>query len=822
MKKLLILCLFMINIIYAQIPLQWSFHQKDNAKTYLLGEKGSVQEALINQGVLPNPFYGVNESKFNWIENEDWIFESTFDLAQEILNNPYVFINFNSIDTYATIYINDKEIGQTESAFVRYRFDIKPYIKKGQNIIRIHFVSPVNYHKAAYNALKVKYPTPNDVNDSIKVSSMSRKPQFQFGWDWSLRMNTIGFNEPVYIDSYITNKVLQSSVQTIEIRENEALMKLTLLLEQEPVSPIQVKNDFIKPSKIEQHGKEVIIYFTVLSPRLYWPKDWGEQFLYKSSLQVFQGQALIHEDKEFYFGISTKELIQQTDEIGTSFEIHWNGKLLFCKGGDYIPQDVFLATIDENRMKQMIDNCIAANFNIIRIWGGGYYLPDFFYRYCAENGILIWQDFMFACALYPGDSSFLTLVKRELDYQIPRIATHPNIAIFNGNNEVMVASKYWGFKQKYGIDNKTQEQFEENYRKLFQELIPNQVGHWSTIPYIHTSPLSHWGKDEWYNSGTQHYWGVWHGSDPIEDFARKSGRFNAEYGFQSFPEYSTLLQVSKKTDWDLKSPVIKQHQKSPVGNEMILKQTKVLFGTPRDFEDFIYLSQLTQAEAVGLAISSHRLQFPRTTGTIYWQIDDCWPVSSWSSVDYYGNWKALHYRVKDDFEPVAILRNLEKSNEFTYWLSNQKRHTIFTTVQMRVMNLDGKLLKEEEHNFYLTPNNKQALELAGFHSDEPYLIHFTWAFDDEQKERTFLVNERAYQRNTKPVVDIEEIRFMEQGKAEVTLKVKSFAAFPWITSLKGNIFVPANFQHLTPGQHRLQIEYTGDIPTKEDLIIKAL
>jgi beta-mannosidase len=808
--------------VHAQQFLNWNFHEKDSSTNYELGVKGTVQSVFVAQNILPNPFYGLNESKFNWIEDRDWIFESTFSLTEEKFHQPFIYLNFNNIDTYATIYVNGQEIGKSASAFIRYRFDIKPFVKIGKNTIRLHFVSPINYNKQAYKALKVKFPTPNDVNDSIQVSSMTRKPQFQFGWDWSLRMNTIGLNEPVFIESYSDNKVLQSTVQTETINENSALMKLIVVLEQVPNKPISIQSEFIKVEKTEISGKEITFYFTVQNPKLYWPKEWGEQFLYKAPLRVFHGEQLIESNADFYFGISKKELIQQVDEIGTSFEIHWNGKLIFCKGGDYIPQDVFLSTIDESRMKKLIDDCVLANFNMIRIWGGGYYLPDFFYRYCAEKGILIWQDFMFACALYPGDTAFLNLVKQELDYQIPRIASHPNIAIFNGNNEVMVASKYWGFKTKYNIDTKTQEQFDENYRKLFQELIPNQVNHWATIPYVHTSPLSHWGKEEWYNNGTQHYWGVWHGSDPIEDFARKSGRFNAEYGFQSFPEYSTLLQVSEKSDWDLKSPVIKQHQKSYVGNEMILKQTKVLFGTPRDFEDFIYLSQLTQAEAVGLAIASHRLQYPRTTGTIYWQINDCWPVSSWSSIDYYNNWKALHYRVKADFEPVAVLRNLESNNEFSYWLSNQTNEAKFITVKAIFSTLEGKHTKTIEHNYNLSPNQKQELDFPEINNKEPYLIQFEWTFDEVHQQRTFIGNEKKYVRNSKNTIEIEKVHSIESNKAEIHLHVKSFTAYPWITSMKGNIFVSSNFQHLLPGYHKLQIEYTGEIPTKQELIIKGL
>lgn len=824
--KIFLIGLFAIvfSTTFSQSNLEWELHQKGNETRYKVGGIGTVQEILFKNGVLPDPFYGLNEEKYLWIEDEDWIFESKFTLTKEQLKQEFIYLHFGNIDTYATIYVNDQEIGNSASYFMPYRFNVKEFVKVGNNTIRLHFVSPVNYHKEEYKALKVKFPTPNDVNDSIKVASMTRKPQFQFGWDWSLRMNTIGLNELAYIETYSINKLLQSSVQTIRIEKDQAVLQLDLVFEQPIQSPIAIDNKHIQLDSVHYGRTDAIVFFTIKDPQLYWPKGWGEQAMYESKLVVYQGDKIISSNDDFYFGISTKELVQQLDQYGTSFEIHWNGKLLFCKGGNYVPQDVFLSSVDEGRMAEVIDACAAANFNMIRVWGGGYYLPDFFYRYCAKKGILIWQDFMFACALYPGDDTFLSLVKQELDYQIPRISSHPNIAIFNGNNEVMVASKYWGFKLKYGIDDKTQEKFDLNYNRLFKSLMPELIHKWTTVPYIHTSPLSHWGKDEWYRSGTQHYWGVWHGNDPLEDFARKSGRFNAEYGFQSFPEYSTLLSVSDTSDWNFNSAVIKQHQKSDVGNAMILKQTKKLFGQPRSFEDFIYLSQLTQAEAIGLAVASHRLQFPRCTGTIYWQVNDCWPVSSWSSIDYFGNWKALHYRLKDDFEPITVLRNLNADNTFDYWLTNEAPDAVYTELRYRVFELSGVEIFNRPIELWVKLSSKKNIQLimpSKLKKKTPYLIEFEWTANDKTIKRSFVHNEKYYTRSTQPI-EIISLKHVANEKVALTLNVKEFAAYVWVSSKKGNVFMEKNFNHLLPGEHTFILHYKGEMPLKEELIIKSL
>ena len=824
--KIFLIGLFAIvfSTTFSQSNLEWELHQKGNETRYKVGGIGTVQEILFKNGVLPDPFYGLNEEKYLWIEDEDWIFESKFTLTKEQLKQEFIYLHFGNIDTYATIYVNDQEIGKSASYFMPYRFNVKEFVKVGNNTIRLHFVSPVNYHKEEYKALKVKFPTPNDVNDSIKVASMTRKPQFQFGWDWSLRMNTIGLNELAYIETYSINKLLQSSVQTIRIEKDQAVLQLDLVFEQPIQSPIAIDNKHIQLDSVHYGRTDAIVFFTIKDPQLYWPKGWGEQAMYESKLVVYQGDKIISSNDDFYFGISTKELVQQLDQYGTSFEIHWNGKLLFCKGGNYVPQDVFLSSVDEGRMAEVIDACAAANFNMIRVWGGGYYLPDFFYRYCAKKGILIWQDFMFACALYPGDDTFLSLVKQELDYQIPRISSHPNIAIFNGNNEVMVASKYWGFKLKYGIDDKTQEKFDLNYNRLFKSLMPELIHKWTTVPYIHTSPLSHWGKDEWYRSGTQHYWGVWHGNDPLEDFARKSGRFNAEYGFQSFPEYSTLLSVSDTSDWNFNSAVIKQHQKSDVGNAMILKQTKKLFGQPRSFEDFIYLSQLTQAEAIGLAVASHRLQFPRCTGTIYWQVNDCWPVSSWSSIDYFGNWKALHYRLKDDFEPISVLRNLNADNTFDYWLTNEAPDAVYTELRYRVFELSGVEIFNRPIELWVKLSSKKNIQLimpSKLKKKTPYLIEFEWTANDKTIKRSFVHNEEYYTRSTQPI-EIIDLKHVSNEKVALTLNIKEFAAYVWISSIKGNVFMDKNYNHLLPGEHTFILHYKGEIPQIEEVIIKSL
>jgi beta-mannosidase len=380
-----------------------------------------------------------------------------------------------------------------------------------------------------------------------------------------------------------------------------------------------------------------------------------------------------------------------------------------------------------------------SNFNMVRVWGGGYYPDDIFYDVCDELGIMVWQDLMFACAMYPGDSSFLNNVEDEFEYQIPRIASHPSLTLFNGNNEVDVAWKNWGFQAKFGIYGDDAKQVENDYNKLFKQLAPKVISSYTNSPYVHTSPLSNWGKDEFYNHGTMHYWGVWHGKDPIEDFGKKSGRFNAEYGFQSFPEFSTMHTFSEKKDWDLDSLVMKHHQKSYVGNGMILKQATILYGKPKTFDEFVYFSQLTQSKAVSIAIAGHRVGMPRCMGTLYWQVNDCWQAPTWSSVDYFGNWKALQYSVRKDYEDVAIVSKIEELGKEEYYIVSDSPKEFVCQLKYTTYNLNG---KHEQTNSISIPLKQGTVEkvcpecLIKEARNKNYVIHFEWKdANGESKER---------------------------------------------------------------------------------------
>lgn len=819
MKILLSLYLITTSMIFAQ-TITWNLVHPLTKDTLVVGEKGTVQEVLMKTGELPDPFVGENEKKFSWIEKHDWIFYAKIYVSEEQYNSEFIELVFPSIDTYSKIYIDNQEIAKTNNAFISHSFEVKKYLKIGENFIKVVFTSPINYHLKAYQNRSSKLPAPNDVGE-IQVASMSRKPQYQFGWDWALRMNTIGFWKPVNLNCYNINQVERAKIETISIAFNKAHLELFLKFKQEIKHSIHIESNIFGNHTIYNHFDKKIKHKLVLeNPKLWWPNGHGNQDLYVDTLKIFNDKNILIDTKIIRFGVRTAELVQEKDQWGTSFYFKINKQKIFCKGANYIPEDAIPSRINKTSTISLIKDAQNSNFNMIRVWGGGFYQDDIFYETCDELGIMVWQDFMFACAMYPGDEEFMKSINDELSQQIPRIANHPSVVYFNGNNEVDVAWKNWGFQVLYLIGPKTQRQIEKDYNKIFKDLAPKLVNEYSFLPYEHTSPLSNWGKDEFFNHGTMHYWGVWHGKDPIEDFGLKTGRFNAEYGFQSFPEFSTLKSISDEKDWNLNSSVMKHHQKSYVGNGMIKKHSDLLYGETTDFKTFIYYSQLTQAKAVGIAISGHRADSPRCMGTLFWQLNDCWQAPTWSSIDYYHNWKALQFQVKKDFESVAIIEKTQKIDEETYFIISDVENSFQTEVNFIIYDLNGKKLHE---NFdKLNINGSWLQEVAkitqdNLYKNQNYVIHFSWNnHTGKSLNRIFFHEIKPFSKAKENSFTSELVELNETNKiAKLKIINEQFLANLWITSNQFGLKFSENFEHYLPGEHFIEITF-DKIPKIED------
>jgi beta-mannosidase len=416
--------------------------------------------------------------------------------------------------------------------------------------------------------------------------------------------------------------------------------------------------------QVRMNGRDSVLVFDyeIKSPKLWWPNTWGEPNLYPINVSLIENENII-DQSEKKVGLRTVELVQEIDSIGQSFYFKVNGIPFFAKGANYIPQSNFLPSVSKEQYESLILDAKTANMNMLRVWGGGIYENDIFYDLCDEHGILVWQDFMFAGSMYPGDKAFVENVRQEVRDNIIRLRNHPCIALWNGNNEMDVAWFNWGWQKSFGWSAADSAKIRQDYEKIFHQLIPDQIRELDSDRfYTATSPLSNWGKPENFNRGSMHYWGVWHGQDNFEDYHKNVGRFMAEYGFQSFPSINTILKFADSTDLNLNSDVMKWHQKSYVGNGLILKQIKRYFSEPLDFADFIEKSQQTQALAMQIAIDAHRLKKGHCWGTLFWQLNDSWPGPSWSARDVYGNHKNILKELPVLFAPIALIPKIKGEN----------------------------------------------------------------------------------------------------------------------------------------------------------------
>jgi beta-mannosidase len=803
--------------------LQWRFWHPLKNQWIDLGTHGSVQQALINSGEMKDPYFGMNENDFTWIENHEWEFQAKFYLTEEEYNAEFVDLDFENIDTYAKIYFNDQFLFKSANYHHPYRAAIKSKLMLGYNYVKVVFTSPINAHKDEWNS-KQHLPAPNDVA-KIAVAPYARKPQYQFGWDWALRMNTIGFQAPVEIKAYNIARVIAKNSITKKVENNNALLRFELsFLDSIPQELIWESKIF--GNKTFAFGQTLAREEVLNNAKLWWPAGHGDQYLYNDSWTIKTKSGEIVHQEEIRFGVRTSKLVVAPDQWGTSYIIEVNGKPIFCKGGDYIPQDAIPERIKGQSIVSLLQDMKKSNFNMVRVWGGGYYQPEIFYSTCDELGLMVWQDLMFACATYPSDAAFLENVKEELVYQLPRIASHPSLVLFCGNNEVNVAMKYWGFQIKYLITPAEQNRMDEGYKALFETLAPGIVGGYTSAPYIHTSPLSHWIKQDGFDHGSQHYWGVWHGGEPMINFAKKIGRFNAEYGFQSFPEQSTLESFALPADMDLESEVMKHHQKSYVGNGMILKHAKDLYGKPKDFDEFVYFSQLTQAYAVSMAVSGHRIDNPRCWGTLFWQVNDCWPAPSWSSIDYYGNWKALQYRMRDDFESAAIIDHFDTEGKNSFQFVSDTYENYSTKVKYKVFNLAGNLLFTNEQNIDVAGLMHQKIILADPNkkidqSKQSIYVQFEWKnAKGEAKMRSFCKT-IATEKTTKNVVQLKLLNInLEAKTADLEFENTSFLEDFWLYSTKKGIRFSTNFESYLPGKHCIKITFET-VPEGKDFMYQS-
>lgn len=695
-RSILFVFLFMQSIMSAQVTERnlssekWQFRNTKEQNWLPAKIPGTVHLDLMHNKVISDPFKDENEKKVQWIENEDWEYQTHFKISSKELENDHIDLVFNGLDTFSEIYMNGKLLKKTDNMFRKWEIPVKEFLKEGNNELKIKFISAVNEGKEL--AKKVPFTMPESPRSFV------RKAQYQFGWDWGPRLVTAGIWKDVQFifwnQAKIENLKTEQKVLTKQKAELNIQAEIVADNEGEYSIFINKKKENIQLKK----GKNTVqIPFTIQNPKLWQPNGWGDPNLYDIKISL-QKDSKILSDKVERIGLKTIELIQEKDSKGKSFYFKVNGKPLYAKGTNWIPADSFSPRMTKEKYRKLIEDAKDAHMNMIRVWGGGIYEDDEFYKACDENGILVWQDFMFAGSFYPADEAFLNNVKEEVKDQVNRLQNHPSIALWCGNNEIDEAIVNWGYQKQFKYSKEDSLQVWKDYKKLFHEVIPNALKENLTSGksiYWPSSPSIGWGHKESLTEGDSHYWGVWWGEQPFEMYNEKTGRFMSEYGFQGMPGLEAVKSMFSGTpDLNLQNPVIKAHEKNTRGWEIISEYMKRDYKVPTDFVKYNYISQLLQARGMRIAVEAHRRAKPYNMGTLYWQLNDCWPVVSWSSIDYLGNWKALHYQMKRSFEQQVILTEEKDGTLNFYAINDGLKNFNNINIEIKAVNFDGKILKE--------------------------------------------------------------------------------------------------------------------------------
>jgi len=670
------------------IHVPWEFRQANTASWKPTQVPVSVHTALLQNGMIEDPFYRDNEEKLQWIEREDWEFQSTFDVDPATLQRKHVELVFKSLDTYAQVYLNDSLILETDNMFRTWSADVKKWLKPNGNKLHIYFQSPVK--KAEQDWKNLGYELPGGIR------TMARKAQFHYGWDWGPRFVGCGILKAPEIVAWDDILIENVFVTTQSISKEKAEMVAYVRYRSDFRGKVTLVAQYDKRRSIEDRDfREGVhtdsVTWEVENPQLWWCNGLGKPFLYDFTISLKRG-TLDVEKANVRAGIRTVELVTQKDEKGETFYFKLNGVPVFAKGANYIPQDIFQDRVTPAQYKRTLDDAVASNMNMLRVWGGGIYEDDLFYQLCDARGIMVWQDFMYACAMYPGGGRFLKSAAQEAYEQVERLRQHPCIALWCGNNENNEAWNLWGWQMLFNEAQRNQ--LWRDYQILFNDLLPTYVSNYGGgVPYWESSPRYGRRNPKSFTEGDNHYWGVWIDEEPIEVYNKKIPRFMSEYGFQSFPEWRTIQSFTLPEDRELDTKVMLTHQKFPRGNALLAEYLKRDYRPVKNFEDFAYVSQIMQAEAMRTGIEAHRRNKPYCMGTLYWQFNDVWPVASWASRDYFGRWKAVQYYARDVYSPVAALPIVEDDIIKVYGVSDLMTESK-VTIQVRAIDFDGKILSD--------------------------------------------------------------------------------------------------------------------------------
>jgi beta-mannosidase len=800
---------------------EWQFRQADtdeisehNQREWLPAQvPGSVHTDLLALGRIPDPFVADNELRVQWVAESDWEYRLAFEVSPDLLAEEHVLLVCDGLDTLAEVTLNSKTVGHAENMFRRYRWDVKPLLVEGENELRIRFSSPVAYIRARQAEQPLISPT-----QSIPGGPHIRKAPCQFGWDWGPQLPPIGIWKDIRLEGYSVARlddvhVRQRHAANADIgRASGAItVSASVTVERWQDADLRIALILTAPDGHTQETEAIIqgsastgtIEIKVADPQLWWPNGYGPQPLYQVQVVLYQGETP-RDERAFQLGLRRLKLRQRPDKFGTSFTFVVNGVPVFAKGANWIPADSFPTRLSDAHMEHLIRSAAQAHMNMLRVWGGGLYEEERFYDLCDRYGILVWQDFIFSCSMYPNDEAFLKNVRLEAVQNVRRLRHRACLALWCGNNEME-----WEWIEWYerGWQDPAYEHLQDAYLHMFHHLLPEIcAAEDPDHPYWPSSPSSNtpFENPNGVEAGDTHNWTVWHGGLPFTGYREHDSRFVSEFGFQSLPSLDTIRTYAHESEWNMTSYIMEHHQRNTAGNGKIITYMTDNFRLPKGFESLVYLTQVLQAECVRVGVEYWRLNRHRNSGTLYWQLNDCWPVASWASLDYFGRWKALHYAARRFYAPV-LLSAEDYGPEVALHVTSDLTGEWQGSVRWSLETLAGEVLEHSD----------KAVTVPPLSSKCAYTLDFSHQLSADKRRETVLVYElrqgdEQISMGVVPFVRTKHLKLADpklrytiaetNGGVEVQITSQRLARFVWLELAGSDALFSDNYFDLPAGR----------------------
>jgi len=771
---------------------------------------GSVYADLMANGQMADPFWKDNENDAFQRMEYDYEYQSHFDVNEAVFAADRILLRAEGLDTLADLMLNGRPIGTCDNMHRTYEFDVKPFLREKDNQLEIVFHSPLQYIRAAYAHCRA-----DGASDATTGFPHLRKAHCMFGWDWGPRLPDAGIWRTLSLVG--VTKARLGGVYVTQTHRRDTV-DLGFTVEIDALAPDNFVYD-IEITAPDGAGLGLVTQFTgsprsvtVENPRLWWPNGLGEQALYGVKVTLRSGGTVL-DVWERRIGLRTLTVEQQADQWGTSFAHKINGIPIFAMGADYIPEDNILSRITPERTRALLTHCVQAHFNSIRIWGGGYYPDDYFYDICDELGLIVWQDFMFACAVYDLNEQFEANIIAEITDNIRRIRHHACLGLWCGNNEMEMF-----VKQGEWVSAPRQQ---SDYVKMYEYIIPKLVKQYDPQTfYWPASPSSGGAFDDpnGENRGDVHYWEVWHGLKPFSEYRKYHFRYLSEFGFQSFPSEHTIdTFTDNPADKNIFSYIMEKHQRNNAANGMLVYYLAQTYLYPNRFDLLLYATQLLQADAIRYGVEHFRRHRGRCMGTIYWQLNDCWPVASWASIDYCGRLKALHYKARHFFAPLLLSCEEEglhtqntNANAEPYEVAQSVRFNVANdtlqphnvTVRWELRDRDGKITRRHSDTLTVPPLTATWLdktELPELNRNEQYVSYSLWENESCISEGTVIFTMPKFFRFEDPRLTVTA-----EGD-EIVVRAESYARYVQVQNADDTLLLSDNFFDMNPGEKRIKV-----------------